>query len=336
MPTPEVSTRISDTNEIQTPVHIMNELQTQPPPSNGMTASEQSRSIAEVQAAVIMAKTYPRDQIQAINRIKMACQRPALAEVGNYTYSRGGADVTGPSIRLAEAIAQQWGNLQFGVRELSQTNGESTVEAYAWDLETNTRQVKVFQVKHERHTRAGVKRLTDPRDIYETVANSGARRLRACILGILPGDVVDEAVAECDNTLKATVELTPRKIVALVKAFEDMGITGEMLKERMQRPMENITAAQYVSLTKIGNSLRDGMSKPSDWFNVPAGPSQAPSRPTRLTEVELAQLIKEIEEGALFDDILKRSPNLANLVPEQLDKLRGIAGPIKLNTTPAE
>ena len=42
-------------------------------------------------------------------------------------------------------LAQNWGNIQYGIRELSSENGESTVEAFAWDVETNTRQTKVFR-----------------------------------------------------------------------------------------------------------------------------------------------------------------------------------------------
>jgi len=138
---------------------------------------ESDRAQAEVQAAMILARRFPRDPVLALDRILNACTRPALAEGALYCYARGGTDITGPSIRLAEVLAQNWGNLQFGVRELEQRDGESTVEAFAWDIETNVRQVKIFQVKHERHTKQGAKRLTDPRDIYETVANQGARRL---------------------------------------------------------------------------------------------------------------------------------------------------------------
>ena len=75
--------------------------------------------------------------------------------------------VTGPSIRLAEVLAQNWGNLDFGIVELEQRFGESSMLAYAWDLETNTRQTKVFTVKHKRRARGADVSLTDPRDIYE-------------------------------------------------------------------------------------------------------------------------------------------------------------------------
>ena len=159
-----------------------------------------SRQTQEVQAAMVIAKRFPRNETQSYNRIMRACQRKKLAETAMYEYPRGGTKVTGPSIRLAEAMAQNWGNIDFGIVELEQKAGESQVMAYAWDLETNTRQTKIFSVPHIRSTKKGNIPLTDPRDIYELVANQGARRLRACILGVIPGDGVDAALEECNKT----------------------------------------------------------------------------------------------------------------------------------------
>lgn len=227
------------------------------------------REVAEVQAAIMLAKRFPRDQKAAIDNIMVACQRPGLAEAAVYEYARGGTAITGPSIRLAEAIAQAWGNIQFGIRELEQRNGESTVEAYAWDMETNTRQVKQFQVPHVRHTKSGAYRLSDPRDVYEMVANQGARRLRACILGVIPGDVVEAAVAECEGTMKAKADTGPEGQKKLMAAFEKMGVTKEQIEKRIQRRIDTITAAQMVGLRKIFNSMRDGMSTAVDWFEMP-------------------------------------------------------------------
>lgn len=224
------------------------------------------REVAEIQAAMTIAKKFPRNQAQATDRILISCQRPTLAEGALYTYARGGTNITGPSIRLAEAIAQQWGNLQFGIRELEQRIGESTVEAYAWDLETNTRQVKIFQVKHVRHTKKGAYNLYDPRDIYELTANQGARRLRACILGVIPGDVVEAAVTQCENTLTAKADISPEAIQKMVGVFKESGVTREMIEKRIQRKLDSITPAQVISLRKIFNSLKDGMSSPADWF----------------------------------------------------------------------
>jgi len=230
---------------------------------------EGQRAVAETQASMMIAKKFPRDQLHGMDMILQACTRPGLAESALYSYARGGTDITGPSIRLAEAIAQCWGNLQFGVRELEQKDGNSTVEAFAWDMESNVRQIKIFQVKHFRHTRAGGYPLKDPRDIYEAVANNGARRLRACILGVIPGDVVEAAVKQCEATLNTKFEVTPERTANLIEKFDGYQVTKEMIEKRIQRRIDAITPALMASLGKIFNSLKDGMSKPADWFEVP-------------------------------------------------------------------
>ena len=239
--------------------------------SEALVAVEQTRAIAETQAAMAIAKRFPRDPVAAMDRILNACTRPTLAEQALYTYARGGTEITGPSIRLAEGLAQNWGNLQFGIRELEQRAGESTVETFCWDIETNTKQVKTFQVKHERHTKKGSYALTDPRDIYELTANQGARRLRACILGIIPGDVVEAAVKQCETTLKTKAEVTPERLKSLVEKFAEFQITPAQIEARIQRHLDAMTPGQMVSLGKIYNSLKDGMSAPADWFEVAPG-----------------------------------------------------------------
>lgn len=236
------------------------------PTGNASTIVAQSREMAEAVAAVQMAKLFPRNVVAARDNILNACRRPKLAQIACYTYARGGTEVSGPSIRLAEAISQCWGNMATGIRELEQRNGESTCEAFAWDLESNKREVKVFQVPHIRHTRKGDTLLTDPRDIYELVANNGARRLRACILAVIPGDVIDEAVQQCEETMRTNFEVTPERIKALLEKFSEFGVTQQQIELRIQRRIDSITPAQFAGLGKIYNSLKDGMSKPEDWF----------------------------------------------------------------------
>jgi hypothetical protein len=261
------------------------ELETVKPRHNeALVEVEQSRAVAETQAALVIAKRFPRDQIAAMDKIQNACTRPGLAEAALYEYARGGTAITGPSIRLAEAIAQAWGNVTFGIRELEQRSGVSTVEAFAWDVESNTRQVKIFQVKHERYTRQGSYRLNDPRDIYELTANMGARRLRACILGVVPGDVVEAAVHQCEETLKAKAKVTPERIASLVEKFGEFKVTKAQIEKRIQKRLDAISSAQLVNLGKIYNSLKDGMSAAADWFEPIEGEDGAAPKAESLKD----------------------------------------------------
>lgn len=235
-------------------------------------AGTTAREVSEVQAAMAIAKRFPRDQIEAMDRILSACRRPTLADAAIYAYPRGDQMVTGPSIRLAEALAQNWGNVQIGIRELSQSTGESTVEAFAWDVETNTRAVKVFQVPHIRHTRKGQYKLTDPRDIYELVANQGARRLRACILSVIPGDVVEAAIKECEVTQKNAMGAPEDVLKRMLKAFaDDYGVTRAQIEKRLQHRLDSIVMAEILSLKRIYVAIRDGMSSVGDYFPPEGG-----------------------------------------------------------------
>lgn len=261
--------------------------------------SDGQRAVAEVQAALVIAKQFPRDMNQAWDRIMNACQRPSLAQSAVYSYGRGGSSITGPSIRLAEALAQNWGNIQYGIRELSSENGESTVEAFAWDVETNTRQTKVFQVKHWRHTKQGGYKLIDPRDIYELVANNGARRLRACILGVIPGDVIDAAVDQCDQTIRASADTSPEGVKKLLKSFEKHGVTKEAVEKRIQCRIEAISPAQVVSLIKIGTSIKDGMSTAKDWFDIQPEKSEIEVPKLKVSDDEFNSLLDQLNAGAV-------------------------------------
>lgn len=251
-----------------------------------------TRQAQEVQAAMVIAKRFPRDEVEAFNRILKSCQRKTLAEQSMYEYPRGGQKVTGPSIRLAEALAQNWGNLDYGIVELEQNNGVSQVMAYAWDLETNTRQSKIFSVPHIRATKHGNKTLTDPRDIYEMVANQGARRLRACILGVIPGDVIDSAVEQCQLTLKgANPEPLIDRVRKMVKTFEDkFSVTKEMLEEYIGCNSDAFSENDFMRLRNIYGSLKDGMSKREDYFKI---------KPTEKSVFELDNNEKTKEDGEI-------------------------------------
>lgn len=230
-----------------------------------------SRQAQEVQAAMVIAKKFPRNEVESFNRIMQACKRRSLAEQAMYEYPRGTTKVTGPSIRLAEAMAQNWGNIDFGITELEQRSGESQVMAYAWDLETNTRQTKIFAVPHVRSTKQGNKALTDPRDIYEMIANQGARRLRACILGVIPGDVIDAAIAQCEATLTDSNGGVPledliRSSTATLQ--EKYGITIPMIEAYMGCNVKSFTMNDLMRLKRVYKSLEDGMAKREDYFDL--------------------------------------------------------------------
>jgi len=267
-------------------------------PTGAAAAALVQREVAEVQSAMVIAKRFPRDPKVAWDRIITACTRQALAEAALYSYARGGTPVTGPSIRLAEELARQWGNMLCGVTEISRHGGQSECLAYAWDLETNFRDEKRFTVRHWRDTRQGGYPVTEERDIYEIIANMGARRKRACILAIIPGDVTEAAVVQIQKTLTTKVQLTPERLKNMLDGFAEYSVSKEQIEKRIQRHLDAITPALFVNLAAIYNSLKDGMSAPGDWFEMPEGVAGAePATKTAAVREKLALKRGQTDKG---------------------------------------
>lgn len=252
-------------------------------------APEDNRSIQEVQAQVVMAKRFPRDLNVVYLNIMNICKRRSVAEKAQYKYPKAGAVVKGPSIRLTEALAQQYGNLDFGVKELERNDGYSIAESYCWDLEKNTRVAKRFKVPHAIGLKNGqTKVLRDHRDIYEHVANYAARRMRACILGILPVDIVEDAVNACTKTLlDGAGETKEQRIQRMTVAFNDLGVSVEMLEERLGHKLDLLNGEEFVDLVSIYNSIKDKQAKRGDFFNF-KGEAEEP-------EGKAAELEKALE-----------------------------------------
>lgn len=237
--------------------------------NQGTVAIESSRAVAEAQGKLLIAKRFPRDEVAAYNRVAQACQRKGIAEKAFYSYNRGGSTVSGPTIRFAEELARCWGNIDYGIKELSQDDGKSEMQAYAWDLETNAQSVQNFTNPHIREVKGQAKVLTSQRDIYEINANMGARRLRSRILAILPTDLVDMAIAECRKTIAGNNdEPLIDRVKKMVVAFGKIGVTQEQIEKRLKRKIDTMTADDFVDYTGIYNAIKNGESKIADWFEA--------------------------------------------------------------------
>jgi len=254
------------------------------------------REAQDIQVAMMIARQFPRDVIAAGDRIINAFTRPTLCEDALYAYSKGGQEVSGLSIRAAEVLAQNWGNIRTGVQELSRTTGQSEFRAFAQDLETGFMDEKFFFVRHWIDTKKGGRPAADEREIYEIGANLGSRRKRACILAVIPKDVQDAAERQIDVTLKTKAEITPDAIKALLEAFAKYSVTKEMIERRIQRHLDSMLPAQLIQMRRIFASLKDGMSTPEEWFEM-APPSQEGGQP-QTTQTEAAKQALKSKQGA--------------------------------------
>lgn len=247
------------------------------PAATQATAVEQARAVAEVAAAVKVAQEFPRDVTKAIDRMRQACRQKALADRAFYSLPRAGGRVEGSTVHLARELAACWGNIDYGIRELRRDDeaGESEMQAWAWDQETNVRSSRSFVVPHEIMAGKGAdkkrKRLTDLGDIANNNNSVAARAVRETVFAILPVWFVDEAQQIASATLRDGGGLTVAQQVAeAVTHFGTLGVTKAQLEARLERPTNDWTEHDLATLRVINGTISRGEKRIEDEFSATA------------------------------------------------------------------
>lgn len=258
------------------------------------TAVEQSRAVAEVEAAIVVAMRHPRDPAAAIRMMREACQQPRLAERAFFRFPRGRdingkpVFVSGPSIHLARELARCWGNVQYGIAEMRRDDdaAQSEMLAFAWDVQTNTRNSSAFINPHMRDKSGGPERLTDMRDIYESNANAGARRVREAIFAILPTWFVEEAEDLCHKTLsEGGGKPLAQQVADAITGFANTGITQAQIEAKLGRPSAEWIEQDVAQLRVIYRSIQRGEVSQDEEFP----PATAPVTAGEITAQRRAQ-----------------------------------------------
>ena len=100
---------------------------------------------AELDVQISTAKAYPRDVHRSLQYAEqLATMDEETAQSCFYVLPRKDKDGTkkeikGASIRLAEIIANAWGNIHAATRIIENDGRHITAEGIAWDLETNVK-----------------------------------------------------------------------------------------------------------------------------------------------------------------------------------------------------
>ena len=161
------------------------------------------RTAVEVRSAIEIAQSFKRDIIEVEDTIKRMCVSATYAEKAIYNRPVSKKDVIqGPSIRLAEDLALAMGNIDYGIRTLETKEKSTTFEVFAFDKQKNIRVSRIYTSSHYRYSYGKLTLESRPQQVYELVAAESAKRLRACILQIIPNYLISIAEDACLNALK--------------------------------------------------------------------------------------------------------------------------------------
>lgn len=230
--------------------------------NNAVATQQTVKEIQGLRDRMIIARGYPRDAAKSQERIAASCKRPSFAEAAIYKVPRAGGAVEGPSIQMALEVARQWGNMDVCMGREIPTDDEkkSTFEVSATDLETNFHVNEILTVKHVRYSKAkGLQPLTNPDDIYLACSARASKRVRECILKVVPRDVTDLALEQCRQTSASSGGLEQR-VRGMVAKFAAVGVTEIMLTDHLRKPLKDVVSSDLMDLAGVYTSINEGAS----------------------------------------------------------------------------
>jgi hypothetical protein len=234
----------------------------------GATASlAVSLARAEVDQQIATARAMPRSIQKAVQNITtLATLDDQSAAECVYALPRGGKPIKGPSIRLAEIIASQWGNCRVGARVVHVDRVEKFVEAEGvfHDLETNT--ATTARVRRRLSTKAG--KLFDDDMIVVTGNAACSIAKRNAILGAVPKAVWRKAYESVERVIAGDIKTLAERREVMLKAFAAFGLKPEQIYAGLGvAGLADINLDHIVTLTGMYSALKNGEETPETIFS---------------------------------------------------------------------
>ena len=123
--------------------------------------------------------------------------------------------------------------------------------------------------------------------------------MRACILGVIPGDVVDMAVNECKKTSVSAGSKEPMqdRICRMLDVFKkEFKVSKEQLEEYCGRQLGSFGNEEIYLLQGVYKAIKDGQATVESYF---------PKEETKkLSKEELEKIKSEVSDTVSPEDII--------------------------------
>lgn len=229
----------------------------------------ESLSRAEIDVAISTARRYPRElSTVKKNMLTFATLDQETAEGCFYTLPRGGKNIQGPSVRLAEIAVSCYQNIRAGSRILQTVvdgpNPHVVVQAVAMDLEKN---VSVSIEKRRRITKKKAKNTIDEDDI-NLAANAGsAIAFRDAVFKVIPLALIKPVFEQAKKVAIGDAQTFGTKRAKWFEHFGKMGIIPARVLARLERKAIDDVALEDIGiLIGINNALKDNEITLEDAF----------------------------------------------------------------------
>lgn len=224
----------------------------------------------QIDSRVATAKQYPRDLKKFLqNSIDTATMSEEIAESCFYALPRKkkmdngkyeNTYIKGPSIRLAEIIFPNYGNMIAETKIISTNQKTVTVEGEITDLENMTA-VKGQFIENVNGTHSDAQKLA--------VLSAQSKLFRNLVFRTIPKSFVDQVYAQAVKHAVGNSKSLGAKAQAILKRFQALGIDKDKIFSFLNKQSENEFSAEDIeNLIGVGTAIKEGTLSIDDAFTL--------------------------------------------------------------------
>lgn len=244
----------------------------------------------EIDIAISTARKYPRQPaVVKSEMLSYATLDEETAAACFYNLPRGGKNIQGPSVRLAEIAVTAFGNLRVGCRVMQTvTQGDHPhviVQAVCMDMQKN---VAVTIEKRRRiiGKKSAGGAISDD-DINLAVNSCTAIAYRDCVFKIVPLSLIKPVYEQCKKVAVGDAKSLVDRRGKCLETFAKMGVSQERVLVRLdKKKVEEITLDDIETLIGIHTTIKEGEETIEAIFPVLTGSGAKSTAPTPPTPVK--------------------------------------------------
>jgi len=271
---------------------------------------------AEVDTQIATARAFPRS-ITAFREkaMGMATLTEDIAASCTYSMPRAGKALEGPSVRLAEIVVANYGNVRAAARVIDNDGKTVTAQGICHDLETNY--CTTVEVK---------KRITDKHgktfseDMQVVTGNAAcAIAFRNAVFKVIPAALVADIYEQAKLVAKGTAATLKDRRMKAVAWFNEQGVKDAQLCEVLGiKKVDDIDLDKLSILNGMRSALKNGETTVKEMF-YPEKPATNVEKP-EFTELHFEQAF---ESNATIDLIRNGYSTTAEIEQQYNDYVTG-------------
>ncbi|MBQ2290208.1 MAG: hypothetical protein II249_06035 [Bacteroidaceae bacterium] len=232
---------------------------------------------SEIDVQISTAKAYPRDVAASLQRIgALAMLDEDVAAECFYKLKRGSGDnasyIEGVSVRLAEIIAKEWGNIRVQSRIIGNDGKKITSQGICHDLESNY--AASVTVERRITDKYGKTFSEDMQVVTGNAANAIA--FRNAVLKVVPAAVTKKIVDEIKRKALGQTSELPERRQKMFAAFAKLRVSKEQIFDYLSvQSAEEIDMERVLTMLGAFQAIKEGTTTVEETFGKKAPQSLA-------------------------------------------------------------